>query len=252
VQGKPRYDFTGKLSMSWPKSAAQTKLNVGQQHYAPLFAYGYGLNYQAHRQLAQLSELSGVTTIQSNTDNYFVGGRTPKPWRFVLRQNNQSVPVPNTAEPFNAGSLTIDSVDAGGLQEGGKQVTWAGQSAASVVLAGAFINLVRQANADVSLQIEYRVDQAPTAAVSLAMGCGSACASVGALKLDPVLSKVPLGEWQILKVKLACFRDKGADLLRIAEPMVITTAGRMQLSIGSVRLETDPANALCLGAVNGY
>jgi alpha-D-xyloside xylohydrolase len=43
-QGRARYDFVGKLPMSWPKSAAQTELNVGQKNYDPLFVYGYGLN----------------------------------------------------------------------------------------------------------------------------------------------------------------------------------------------------------------
>jgi beta-glucosidase len=44
-RGKPRYDFVGKLPMSWPKSPTQTQLNVGQPQYDPLFAFGYGLHY---------------------------------------------------------------------------------------------------------------------------------------------------------------------------------------------------------------
>src|SRR6185437_5355981 len=51
-QGRPRHDFVGKLPMSWPKSAAQTSLNVGQKDYTPLFAYGYGLNDGSRLQVA--------------------------------------------------------------------------------------------------------------------------------------------------------------------------------------------------------
>lgn len=35
--GKPRYDFRGRLSFSWPKLASQTSLHKGQPDYDPLF-----------------------------------------------------------------------------------------------------------------------------------------------------------------------------------------------------------------------
>ena len=40
------HDFTGKLSFSWPKRSDQLVLNRGDENYDPLFAYGFGLNYQ--------------------------------------------------------------------------------------------------------------------------------------------------------------------------------------------------------------
>ncbi len=39
------YNFTGKLSHSWPKNMAQIPINFGDANYDPLFAYGYGLSY---------------------------------------------------------------------------------------------------------------------------------------------------------------------------------------------------------------
>ena len=45
--GKARFEFTGRLSMSWPKTCDQFDLNKGQSSYAPLFAYGFGLSYAA-------------------------------------------------------------------------------------------------------------------------------------------------------------------------------------------------------------
>ncbi|MEV8096966.1 glycoside hydrolase family 3 N-terminal domain-containing protein [Kitasatospora sp. NPDC085879] len=35
--------FTGKLPVSWPRSEAQEPINIGDRHYDPLFAYGFGL-----------------------------------------------------------------------------------------------------------------------------------------------------------------------------------------------------------------
>jgi beta-glucosidase len=43
--GDPRFDFTGRLSFSWPASADQVSVNVGDPDYDPRFAYGYGLSY---------------------------------------------------------------------------------------------------------------------------------------------------------------------------------------------------------------
>ncbi len=39
------YAPTGKLPMSWPRSASQIPINVGDASYDPLFPYGFGLTY---------------------------------------------------------------------------------------------------------------------------------------------------------------------------------------------------------------
>lgn len=39
------YNFTGKLSHSWPRSIQQVPVNYGDTNYDPLFPYGYGLTY---------------------------------------------------------------------------------------------------------------------------------------------------------------------------------------------------------------
>ena len=35
--------FTGQLPISWPRSADQVPINIGDATYDPLFAYGWGL-----------------------------------------------------------------------------------------------------------------------------------------------------------------------------------------------------------------
>lgn len=46
ANGKVNQDFTGKLSFSWPKRAAQPNLNRNDAGYDPLFPYGFGLTYR--------------------------------------------------------------------------------------------------------------------------------------------------------------------------------------------------------------
>jgi beta-glucosidase len=40
------FNFTGKLSHTWPVSISQEPINFGDQNYAPLFPYGFGLSYK--------------------------------------------------------------------------------------------------------------------------------------------------------------------------------------------------------------
>lgn len=45
ANGKVNYNFVGKLSFSWPRTAAQTALNRNDPNYDALFPYGFGLRY---------------------------------------------------------------------------------------------------------------------------------------------------------------------------------------------------------------
>jgi len=68
------------------------------------------------------------------------------------------------------------------------------------------------------------------------------------LRPAPLLRASRLGEWQVLKVRLLSFRAAGADMKNITEPVVISTDGRLQLTLQALRLETDPAGAVTLAA----
>lgn len=229
--GKPRMDFSGKLSFSWPRSAAQ-KLNFGQSPYDPLFEYGYGLTYADRRVVSQLSEVSGVSAAEWNIDKYFAAGRTHSPWKFSLQPQTDAV-------------VSMQVVDAGGVQEAGRQFVWNGKARGSVALIGAApVDLVRQANADLSLSIEYRVDEKPTAPVQIAISCGGSCR--GALDATSVFAAAEIGQWLSLKVKLSDFRAANADLAKVVEPFAVTTTGRFRLSLKTVRLGTDPTGTVRL------
>ncbi|MGH8186656.1 MAG: putative glycoside hydrolase, partial [Steroidobacteraceae bacterium] len=231
--GRPRHDFAGKLAFSWPRSAAQTRLNVGQPGYDPLFAYGYGRSYRDRGEVPKLSEEAGVGAAQWNVDKYFISGRTRAPWSLSLR------PTPAV--------LSSRAIDAGGIQEGGRQLSWNGKGEGTAALVGSgVINLARQTNADLLLQIEYRVDEKPTDSVQLAMTCGRGC--VGTLDLTPVLVDAAPAQWRTLKVRLAAFAKAGADMSRIVEPFVISTNGRLGLSLQAVRLTSDPTGTISLPA----
>lgn len=244
ADGRPRYGFSGRLSYSWPRTAAQGWLNRNHRPYAPQFAYGYGLRYGDPRRLPLLPERSGVSAADSNFSNYLVHGRAPAPWVLQLRAAGQAVPMaPGGGATQVAGLLEMRAVDAGGIQEGGRQLSWSGGGPAAVAIAGPPLDMRMLTNGEASLLLEYRVDQAPSAAVELGVACGAHCGA--ALDLTPLLKAAPPGQWQSVKVKFSCFRDAGADVAKMTEPFELGTAGSLRLSLSTVQLVSDPAGAVC-------
>ncbi|EJL30337.1 beta-glucosidase-like glycosyl hydrolase [Caulobacter sp. AP07] len=224
--GKPRADFRGKLSFSWPRTAGQFTLNRGDKGYNPQFAYGYGLTYKDKVRLGTLSEKPGFTIATDNVSNYFVGGKTPAPFEFRL--------TPTTA-------AQIRPVDAGNVQEAGRQLAFSGDiEAKAAITADKAFDLSFQTNADIDLLIDYRVDAKPTAPVALSIG-------VGRLDVTPVLAASPVGEWKSLKVSLKCFQAAGTDVTKVTAPFELSTAGKLVVSVQGVKLTTDPAGAVCPG-----
>jgi beta-glucosidase len=221
AQGRPRHDFAGKLSFSWPKTAGQFVLNAGQPGYDPQFPLGYGLTYQDKVRVGALPEDPVLRTEARDRRSYLAGGKVPAPWKL-------------TTTP----GVTARPIDAGGVQEAGRQLAFSGGGEGAAGFAGPPTDFGFEANADMSLEVRYRVDARPGGRVTLAFG------SPG-LDVTPLLAAAPPGQWQALKIRLACFREAGADLAAVAEPFRLSTAGPFMISLESVRLTSDPAGAVC-------
>ena len=225
-----RSDFKGKLSYSWPKRADQTPLNVGDSNYDPLFAYGYGLTYKDGGDLPVLSEERPVGARTAADGVLFGRGALPPGWSFALgEEGGPSSPVSGNAGATGTGNLRMSGVDRR-AQEDARRFVWNGSGAASaVILAAQPLDISREATGELSLVFEYRVDAAPTGPVEIALE-GKAFPIAGALRA------APRGQWTTLVVPLRCFARAGADMRRVAVPLAVTTAGRLDLSLSDVRI----------------
>lgn len=223
--GKPRFDFKGRLSYSWPKRADQEPLNVGDKGYDPLFAYGYGLSYAKPGKVARLSEEAGVASTVVNVDRYFIAGRAPAPWTLDA-----------------TGAVSAKPIDAG-AQENGRQAVWGGEGAGVLSVQGRPVDLSRQTTGDMAVMIRYRVDASPEKPVSLGIVCGESCGA--AVDLTSTLSGAKIGEWRTAKIKLSCFQAKGADMAHVSTPFALSTAGRMSLAFTEIRLASNEGDAFC-------
>ncbi|MET3664583.1 exo 1,3/1,4-beta-D-glucan glucohydrolase [Caulobacter sp. 1776] len=223
--GKPRHDFQGKLSFSWPKRADQEPINVGDKNYDPLFAYGYGLSYAKPGKVGALSEDPGTASAAVNVDRYFVAGRAPAPWTMNA-----------------AGAVSVKTVDAG-AQENARQATWSGEGSGALNIMGQPVDLSRQTTGDMAVMIRYRVDASPEKPVSLGIGCGESCGA--AVDVTSALSGAKIGEWRTAKIKLSCFMAKGADMTHVSSPFALSTTGRLTLSFTEIRLASNEGDAFC-------
>ncbi|MCT8002046.1 exo 1,3/1,4-beta-D-glucan glucohydrolase [Sphingomonas sanguinis] len=222
--GKPRNDFHGKLSFSWPKRLDQYVLNKRDPNYDPLFPIGYGLTYAQRSELPTLSEARPAVTA-GDQNALFMRGRVVAGARLDL-----------------AGAVQQTRIDRA-AQEDSLRFTFTGSGPGSAVIEEAKpIDVTREANGQLSLLLDYRVTVAPTDAVTLGMEGGKP-ASVpitGALK-------GALGEWRQLAVPLRCFADGGVDMATVSKPWVIATEGKLTLDISSIRIASAPPGPVSCG-----
>jgi len=225
--GGSRYDFTGRLSYSWPKRADRIPGHRDEPGYDPQFPYGYGLTYAKGGQVGVLPEDPGVRAESANLERYFVAGHAPAPWSLT-----------------RSGAATLRPVDAG-AQENARRADWSGQGSGAVTIIGGPVDLSRQATGDMAVMLRYRLDAAPSAPVELSVACGAGCR--GAVDVSALLAGAGDGQWRVWKIKLSCFRDAGADMARVTSPFSLSTAGRLSLVFNELRLVANEGDAVCPG-----
>lgn len=219
AQGRPRHDFAGRLSFSWPKTAAQFTLNAGQAGYDPLFPLGYGLRYAAPGTVGQLGEVGGIDATPANRSRYFADGRVHAPFSLILSPG-----------------VTRHAVDSATRQEGAMQLSWKSDDSAKASIDGEDIDLRFEANAEMMLQMTYRVDTPTTGRVTLAMGWGTVDATG--------LFQAGAG-WRTARIPLKCFTERGADMAHIHPAWTMTATGPLTVSFADIGLATQAPGGVC-------
>jgi beta-glucosidase len=241
--GAVRYDFEGKLSFSWPRTPLQFGTDTPGR---PLFPLGYGLRDASNGNLPRLREASGLPSAAA-VDNkvFFASGRTGSGWHWAVADDAGASPMARGLGASNSGRLTLTAIDKA-KQEDSRRLSWSGTGQATAEITGATaIDLTRQANGQMALGFDYRVEEAPSAAVTIGMGCGASCGST--IPITPALRAAPHGQWQHLNVPLACFASAGANLSRVRTPFALQTEGKLTLSITNIRLESGTAGSMTCG-----
>ena len=245
ADGRVRHDFQGRLSFSWPRSPDQVLLNRGDAEYDPLFPYGYGLDYSDDVVVAELSEEGGTFGSFRGRTVYFDGGPVA-PWRlWVSGASGERIEAATGRTESRGGEVTV-SVEDRRAQEDARTARWSGDGRGSVLLAAVTgVDLSREVNGAMALAFDVRVDEAPTAPVTLFVASGEGGA---ALDVTELLAGAPAGTWTTLRIDLGCLREAGLDPTDVTLPWGLATDGRLTLAFSDVRLvDGSEGAAVCPG-----
>jgi beta-glucosidase len=220
--------FSGALSFSWPKSVCQVPLNFGDKDYAPLFATGYGLKYGSHAKVGQLDAAypaggCGVTNL------YPVYNQSDRAtWPLSVTSAGQTTALgADLNRVFDLPTVKVETAQVN-TQQDGKLLTFTGP-ARLAAKGAAPAALPAFATKDGALEFDTIVTKAPAAGVSVSLG-GAQVDVKGAFAGLAGKGK------QTVKIPLACFTAKGADLAHVDTPFAISSEGALTVAIANIQI----------------
>lgn len=228
----PEFDFTGRLSFSWPKRPDQAVLNVGMDGYDPLFAFGYGLSYGDEGALPLLSEVSEIAADAAGSgDVLFTAGKAPNPWSIYGVVNGTQTRLNSSS--WDGGSLVFGGLDRL-AQEDSLRIDWHEAGPVMRIATHDPVDFTRQSNGAMELAFFVRNLGESPAQLQIAMGCEGDNVCGRGLGLT-----VANSEWREVRLSLACFADLGADLSALSTGLVIASEGPASVGLSDIRLASD-------------
>jgi len=228
ANGKINKDFRGKLSFSWPKSACQTPLNVGDASYDPLFKYGFGLNYSSKTTLPQLDtsypdggcSKTTAVPVYNPTDRATYG--------LYVSSGGQRVALgADLNAVFNLPTVKVETAQIN-TQQDAKRLTWTG-AAKLEAQAGKAIKLPAYASADGALQFDAIVSAAPQGKVAI---------GIETVELDAsaVFQQLAGKGKQTVKIPLSCFSAKGLPLAALSTPFSVSADAPFAATFANIQI----------------
>ena len=221
----PSFEFTGRLSYSWPKLATQVELNVTKTPYDPLFAFGYGLGYGDEGDLAELSEESGLGDGAAvSKGEFFSKGEFPAPWE-LFRYGS-----PVTALPFESAGLIVTAYDRA-AQEDSLKIDFKTGEENFEIASGYAVDLARESNGAMELSFHAKSIEG-SGNIQVGMGCeGDDC--------DRSLPVALSVEWGEVRLSLSCFADAGVNMASLKKALIIGADAGQSVAIADVKLVED-------------
>ena len=230
-QTDPSFDFTGRLSFSWPAKATDYTVNRGQTGGEPLFPYGYGLSFGDNEPVGELSEDSGIDPSQVRVRGaVFVRGGAVEPWRAYLAGSD------GTASLFSGASANAEGISAVRTdylgQEDAIELSSARSGTALVFqLDGEALDWSREANG--ALEFGFAVRSAQDTIVTVGMGCVVDGNCAATQRID-----VAAGDWRQSRVALSCFQPM-VDFSQLEGALRLGVPTGVVIGLADIRLIED-------------
>ncbi|GEA08311.1 glucan 1,4-beta-glucosidase [Alteromonas sp. KUL42] len=233
-----KQDFKGKLPFSWPATPQQI-VNIGDDDYAPLLPYGFGLTFDAKNTLDDSLDTSIPTNDDAQQVVSILSGAVQAPWELWLYSGNTSMAV--NASTHTVGAITYRTVDKE-VQEDARKVTFDGSEYAAMRFASKSYfreDLSAQLLNDTVLTFNVSRHSAMTSPVLLSMNCegeGDEAGSCSArIDISEQLNALPQDTWSNVSIDLQCFVDAGIDFSGVVVPFEMGSAGKVSLSVADIQ-----------------
>jgi len=239
VAGPRSYDFRGKLSFSWPKSACQTPLNFGDAGYAPLFALNYGLRKGQRSKLGRLDTSYAPGGCGASNAVPVHGQADRASFPLMIRSGSEQLELGTDLNAtFRLPGIAVQTAQVN-TQQDGKLVTWsAGAPGGAALVARGAKPIVLPAAAvnHGALQFDAIVAAAPQGKVTLAMQDAS-------LDATRLFTRLAGKGKQSIKLPLACFTERGLQLERMDAPFAISASAPFAVAIANIEIAGGAAAA---------
>ncbi len=249
--GAIHYDFTGRLSFSWPATLSPALSPAG----LIAFKRGAGLHYSSKKPLATPRVPSHLTPVDYQ-DRWalFTEGHVVAPLTLLLRD-----PVAELRD-------TMSSVTSQGkllnvsMTEQGAHVTWSGGGAGEILIGGRLRDLSKPEDRDLALRIQYRVNSPASEPVYIGIRCGlpygvtteevPGTARRCGLKEEPLfdvteLFSIKSGFAQSVDLPLRCLSKDSSHFRDVAAQFLMRTVSALDLVIADIRYVHVPDNQPC-------
>ncbi|MDK1286337.1 glycoside hydrolase family 3 protein [Pseudoalteromonas umbrosa] len=236
-----QYDFTGKLSFSWPNSPTQHVNRFDGK--TPLFAYGFGLDYETKDTLKDnLSEYFDISASVNEVELLY-DGQPKKPWALYLTEGNKRKPIRSNSEQINGvGYRTIDRF----VQEDSLQLSFSDAKIAGIQLLskhGFPEDLSAYVNSSAYLTFDISVKSGSISKAYIGVNCQEEINCSSQVKIpDEKLSALTNG-WQQLAVPLTCFANLGAELSQTMSPFKLSLVGNAEVGLSKIALRASTSEA---------
>ena len=226
---KPDYDFTGKLSFSWPALATQALLNPQHADYNPLFPLGYGLTYSTSVVVPQLAEESGLTEDSPSSKRvFFKGSVNEGPWRVTVNGENVS-------QRFKSTSLELQGYDHK-AQEDALRIDMIKAGEVFAISSQYGHDFEAETNAGMEISF-YSKRLSGASSVEFSLGCAE-------LKSCHYRALPLSDDWTESRIPIKCFESKGVTLNNVQHIFSIKNNAASELVISNVVLKPESKNSL--------
>ena len=219
----PSFDFTGKLSFSWPASAVVSEKNKA------LFKLGYGLSYASSENFESLPEKSGLENSEvPSSGEFFNKGAAVAPWLLFLKSGNLVKQI--SSFPTSVGGLIVSKTDHM-AQEDALRINWT-QSDEDYFQISSIKpdDMARQSNGAMKLAFNAKTFVGADAIVQIGQ-----CDDID--RCNKTLDFKISGDWKEYRISLSSFEKLGIDMSKITSALIIKAKKGVDIGLSNVRLE---------------